>query len=409
VGNAPTGWLMQGQCATVSIQGSAWLPPPGLQGAYHLGAVVDPSNNFQELIEDNNSSSGYRIGVGSAPDFVIASVTGPTSVQDGQPLTAQVTVCNHGTQPGDAYVELYLSADAIIRTNTGPGPMEDMLLGGAPSGTLFPGRCATVPIQGWAYTPPPGLQGAYHLGAVVDPSNNFQELIEDNNSSSGYRIGVGSAPDFVITSVTGPTSVQDGQPITAQVTVCNQGTNSGDSQVELYLSADSVIRTNTTPGPMEDSFVGNAPTGWLMQGQCATIPIQGSAWLPPPGLQGAYHLGAVVDPSNNRQELIEDNNSSSGYRIGVGSAPDFVITSVTGPTSVQDGQPLTAQVTVCNQGTNSGDAQVELYLSADATIRTNTTPGPMEDSFVGNAPTGWLMQGQCATVPIQGSAWLPPP
>ncbi|WP_275899254.1 CARDB domain-containing protein, partial [Pyxidicoccus caerfyrddinensis] len=137
---------------------------------------------------------------------------------------------------------------------------------------------------------------AYHLGAVVDPSNNRQELIEDNNSSSGYRIGVGNRPDFVITSVTGPTSVQDGQPLTAQVTVCNQGTNSGDSQVELYLSADAIIRTNTTPGPMEDSFVGNAPTGWLMQGQCATVSIQGSAWLPPPGLQGAYHLGAVVDP-----------------------------------------------------------------------------------------------------------------
>ena len=115
---------------------------------------------------------------------------------------------------------------------------------------------------------------------------------------------MGNAPDFVITSVTGPTSVQDGQPLTAQVTVCNQGTTSGDAQVELYLSADATIRTNSGPGPMEDSIVGGAPSGWLFQGQCATVPIQGPAWLPPPGLQGAYHLGAIVDPSNNRQELI---------------------------------------------------------------------------------------------------------
>ena len=43
---------------------------------------------------------------------------------------------------------------------------------------------------------------------------------------------------------------------------------------------------------------------------------------------------------------------------------------------------------VSNQGTVSGDANVELYLSADATIRTNSGPGTMEDSFVGNAPSG---------------------
>ncbi|WP_164021941.1 CARDB domain-containing protein, partial [Pyxidicoccus trucidator] len=170
---------------------------------------------------------------------------------------------------------------------------------------------------------------------------------------------------------------EDGQPLIAQVTVCNHGTTSGDSHVELYLSADAIIRTNTAPGPMEDSFVGGAPSGPLYPGQCATVPVQGNAWLPPPGIEGPYHLGAVVDPSNNRPELLEDNNSSSGYRIGVGDAPDFVVTSVTGPTSVQDGQPLTAQVTVCNHGTRPGDTLVELYLSADATIRTNTAPGPM--------------------------------
>ncbi|MFP2907113.1 CARDB domain-containing protein, partial [Pyxidicoccus sp. 3LFB2] len=409
VGTAPTGWLRQGQCATVPIQGPAWLPPPGLQGAYHLGAVVDPTNYRPELIEDNNTSSGYRIGVGNAPDFVITGVKGPTSVQDGQPLTAQVTVCNQGTQPSDSQVELYLSADSVIRTNTTPGPMEDSFVGTAPTGPLFPGQCATVPVQGPALLPPPGLQGAYHLGALVDPFNHRQEFFEDNNTSSGYRIGVGSRPDFVVTSVTGPTSVLDGQPLTAQVTVCNHGTQAEEAQVELYLSTDAAIRTNTTPGPMEDSLVGNAPTGPLYPGRCVTVPIQGQAWLPSPGLQGAYHLGAVVDSFNHRPELIEDNNASSGYRIGVGNRSDFVITSVTGPTSVQDGQPLTAQVKVCNQGTQSDEAQVELYLSADATIRTNIVPGPMEDSFVGNAATGWLKQGQCATVPIQGSAWLPPP
>ncbi|WP_275899196.1 CARDB domain-containing protein, partial [Pyxidicoccus caerfyrddinensis] len=323
-GNEYLGYLPPGVCDTRTVS----VSPAPSEGAWYLGALADPYDIEFESDESNNSRLSGPMGVGYGPDFLVTAVEGPTSVQSGQSLAARVTVCNQGTSPGNPQVELYLSADEFIQPSGGPGPQEDMLVGGAPSDTLFPGRCATVPIQGQAYTPPPGTDGAYHLGAVVDPQHVQDELIEDNNTSSGYRIGVGSAPDFVITSVTGPTSVQDGQPLTAQVTVCNQGTNSGDSQVELYLSEDGYIQPNTGPGPLEDSFVGNAPTGWLMQGQCATVPIQGQAYTPPPGFQGAYHLGAVVDPSNNRQELIEDNNSSSGYRIGVGNRPDFVITSV---------------------------------------------------------------------------------
>ncbi|MFP2905757.1 CARDB domain-containing protein, partial [Pyxidicoccus sp. 3LFB2] len=334
------GYLPPGGCDTRTVP----VSPAPSEGAWYVGALADPYGIEFESDESNNSRLSGPMGVGYGPDFLVTTVEGPASARSGQNLTARVTVCNQGTSPGNTQVELYLSADDIIQPYGGPGPQEDMFVGGAPSDPLSPGQCATVSIQGQAYLPPPGTDGAFHLGAVVDPQHMRDELIEDNNTSSGYRIGVGNRPDFVVTHVKGPTSVQDGQPLTAQVTVCNQGTEPDDAQVELYLSEDGYIQPNTTPGPVEDALVGSAHTGWLRQGQCTTVSIQGPAYLPPPGLQGAYHLGAVVDPTNNRPELIEDNNASSGYRIGVGNRPDFVIASVTGPTSVQDGQPLTAQV-----------------------------------------------------------------
>jgi subtilase family serine protease len=350
-----------------------------------------------ELIEDNNSFAGYRMGVGSRADFLITSVTGPASAQSGQSITTQVTVCNQGTQPDSSEVEVYLSADSTIRANAPPGPLEDSFVGSAPTGYLNPGQCSTVSVSGNAYMPPPGFEGAYYVGAVVDPYNSRTELLEDNNAKAGYRMGMGNRPDFIVTSVTGPASTQSGKAITTQVTVCNQGTQPDSSDVAVYLSADSTIRANVPPGSPEDSFVGSAPTGYLNPGQCSTVPVSGNAYLPPPGTEGPYYVGAVVDPYSSRTELIEDNNTKAGYRIGVGYKADFLITAVTGPYSVKPGTAFTVNTTVCNRGQRTDTTDVELYLSADSTIRVPTPPQPPEDFYLGVLTGLSLSPGACTT------------
>jgi subtilase family serine protease len=409
LGTSSTGLLYPGQCSFVSTWGNVSLPPPGVEGPHYLGAAVNPYGYQSELVVDNNIEVPHRLGVGVRPDFLVKSVTGPSSVQADQSLSGQVTVCNQGTEPGSTQVEVYLSADTFLQ----PGPGEDSLVGGSfPTGHLFPGQCSTLPFWGSATLPFPGAEGAWYLGAVVDPSDNQAELIADNNANAGYLLGVGNAPDFVIKSVTGPSSVMPGQQLTAQVQVCNQGTASGSTEVELWLSADTHFRApGPSSSPLQDTWVGMAPTGHLYPGQCATVPVWGNANLPPPGMEGAYHLGAVVDPMDNRLELIADNNVHAGYRIGVGGWSDFVIKSVTGPASAIPGQPITAQVTVCNQGTQPDNTEVEVYLSADTTF---LTPGPwtpwgeqMVDVLVGTAPTGPVFPGQCVTVPVNGPAERP--
>jgi subtilase family serine protease len=381
-GSAFVSFLNAGQCTTVTVNGSAGVPP----GAYTLGAIVDPQNWVPELIESNNATAGTAIGVGWGPDLVVSSVSGPPSVIPGGSLASTVTVCNQGTAPSPGVqVDAYLSVDATITTSdfdTGSTTWVNPLDAGA---------CATVTLMGWANAP----QGVYSLGAIVDPQNQVQELLESNNATAGGLVGVGWGPDLVVSSISGPPSVLPNSPLPLSITVCNQGTEpSPGTQVNAYLSADATIT------PM-DTAVGGATVDGLGAGQCETVTVNGYSpgyWLS----QGAYTLGAIVDPMNWVPELIETNNTTAGGLVGFGNGPDLVVSSVSGSPSVTSGGSFAATVTVCNQGTvTSPSAQVDVYLSADATITT-------ADFDAGSIFTNWLDAGACTTVTVPCNAGVPP-
>ncbi|MDC0712361.1 CARDB domain-containing protein [Stigmatella sp. ncwal1] len=400
LGGVSTGSLAPGQCQSLLVPGSSWSSPPG---AYSLVAVVDPKNDWPELIEDNNRLTGGRIGIGSGADFVVSAVTGPKSALQNQTITASVTVCNQGTQSDSTRVEIFLSSDPVISPPVPPGPPADFLLGSVNTPSLAPEQCQTLSVSGSAWSPAPG---AYYLGAVADPQNSRTELIEDNNSLAGSRIGIGSGADFVVTAVTGPKSASQSQSMTASVTVCNQGTLSDSTWVEVFLSSDAVISPSVPPGPPTDFLLGGTATRILSPGQCQTLMVSGSAWSPAPG---AYYLGAVADPQNDWPELIEDNNSLAGSRIGIGSGADFVVVALTGPKSAQQNQPITVSVAVCNQGTLSESTRVEVLVSSDTVISPAQPPGPPADVLLGSVNTPVLAPGYCQTLQVSGIAWSPAP
>ncbi|HEX8826061.1 MAG TPA: CARDB domain-containing protein, partial [Archangium sp.] len=360
-------YLSPGQCQTLTHSVSAWVPS---EGAWYLGAVVDPGNFRPEAREDNNALAGTRMGIGHNPDFVVTSVKGPASTMPGQQFTAKVTVCNQGTQGGSTEAELYLSADATITPTNSPDPSTDQPVGYLPIHYLNPGQCQTLTQSVSAWVP---SEGAWYVGAAVDPGNYRPELIDDNNTLAGTLMGVGHRPDFVVTTVKGPASVMPGQQFNATVTVCNQGTQADSTQVELYLSSDATITPTNSPDPSTDQPLGYVYGNYLEPGQCRTLTQSFSAWVPS---SGPWYLGAVADPVNSRPELIEDNNTLAGTRVGIGNNPDFVVTSVTGPASVRHNDPFTATVTVCNQGTVGDSTEVELYLSKDDIITPTYMPDP---------------------------------
>ncbi|WP_309895417.1 CARDB domain-containing protein [Archangium sp.] len=398
LGMMPTQYLNPGQCQTLSKPVYAYVSS---EGAWYLGAAADPGSYRPELHEDNNTLAGTRMGVGNKADFIVTSVTGPASVLPNQSFTATVTVCNQGTVADSTDVEFYLSSDAVITRPMPPGPMMDQPLGMISTSYLNPGQCQTLTRSVNAYVP---SEGVWYLGAGADPGNYRPELLEDNNTLAGTRMGMGNKPDFIVTEVTGPVSVKMGQSFTATVTVCNQGTTGDSTDVELYLSSDATITPAMPPGPMTDQPLGMMPVDYLNPGQCQTLTRSVYASVM---TEGPWYLGAAVDPGGYRPELLEDNNTLAGTRMGVGNKPDFVVTSVTGPASVKPGQPFTATVTVCNQGTMGDSTDVELYLSSDAVITPAVPPGPPTDQPVGMVPVGYLNPGQCQTSSLSSNAYVP--
>jgi subtilase family serine protease len=429
IGQVHTPPLYAGQCVTRSVQAHALLPQDAQgEGAYHLGAIVDPVQSEQELREDNNTFIRGLLGVGTRADLVVTAVTGPTSVQEDAEFTARVTVCNPGTAPSNpSLVELYLSMDTELSYPSLPGqsmqvPFDQRTIGSVQLPSLVPGQCLTRSVPSFAYRPLDGpfMGGAYHLSAIVDPYLSEQELREDNNAFVGERMGVGGMPDLVVTAVKAPASVRDGEPFTATVTVCNHGGGYpfGTGQVDLYLSTDATL---TVPNPQDPElpgdqrWVGSAQLLYPYRGLCKEVRIQASALLPQEamGAQGAYHLGAIVDPQGAMQELREDNNAFVGGLMGVGARADLVVTELKAPASVRDGASFTASVTVCNQGTepvSSGSSDVELYLSTDATLSAPNPQGPAlpgDQRLIGALPLPSLLAGQCVTRDVEVSALLP--
>jgi subtilase family serine protease len=395
------GELEPGQCKTQQLVTGAWAPH---DGTWYLGAVVDPGNYEHEFIETNNALASKPFGIGYRADFVIQAVSGPASVKPGDPFTVDVTVCNQGTTSAPVDVQVVLSEDTTIRFSyNGPPENQDLLLNGFYLESLPAGQCRTQQVQTATSVP---HEGAWYLGAVADPGHSENEFLETNNTLAGKAIGIGHLADFTVTAVNGPASARPGDLLTATVTVCNQGTVSGSTQVQLVLSADTTIRfSNNGPPHEQDLPLTSFPTGTLASGQCTTQQVQTSAQPPQ---EGAWYLGAVADPGNSVQELMETNNTRASKVLGIGLQADFTITTVSGPASVRPGDPFTAKVTVCNQGTVSGSTEVQLVVSADTTLRFSYDgPSFEEDYPLDSFPTGTLAAGQCTTQQVQTYAYAP--
>jgi subtilase family serine protease len=376
VGSAPTGLLHSKQCATLHVQtrGSVQVS----EGLWYLGAVIDSDGTVSEVSETNNSRVGTRMAMGSGAELVVSRVSAPASVSPSEQFETEVEVCNSGTESAAAEVEVYVSADAVLTA-------EDLKVGGGSAGLLREGQCRTLKIPSTVGAP----RGQWYVAAWVDRAQAVPELVESNNTQVGERTAVEDGPDFLVASVSGPASIPSGsaEPMSVTATVCNQGNVAATAQVEAYLSADSVLTA-------ADVLVGSAPVETLAPGQCAPVSIRGAASVG----NGLWHLTAWVDRVNAVPERVEGNNTRFGSRVPAGSAPDLVVTEVSGPVSVAVAQPVRASATVCNPGTAaSPTAAVSFFLSLDASITAT-------DALLGSTSVPELQAGACAPVELTGLA-----
>jgi subtilase family serine protease len=344
LGIAPVWDLAPGGCRRVGVFGAA----PGVNGRHVLGARADFFQYVYEGDETNNAAAGSALAVGYEPDLVVERVRGPATAAPGAQVAIDVRVCNRGQSPvWGVDVELYLSEDGVITA-------ADMPIGWVQTGYLEPGDCddTTGTASFW------GDPGPHVLGAIVDPYAWITELDEDNNARAGGTLHIGWDPDLVITAIDGPPSAMPGQQVSVAVTACNQGqAPSGFAEIVIHVSDDDQL------DPMVDPMVGYAFLPDLQPGACATTQASVSLYYGPPG---GVRLGAVVDPWSYVLEIIEDNNSHLGERVGVGYGPDLVVAGVSGPPSSWPYEDFQAAARVCNQGqSHSPGTSVRIHMEDD--------------------------------------------
>jgi subtilase family serine protease len=319
------------------------------------------------------------IATSGEPDLWVSSVVGPPSATSASGYFVTVTACNQGSGSAESAVKLYLSKDTRIGS-------EDTLVGSAPTGSLHPRQCTALHVR--TSSPVSVPSGLWHLGAVIDPGDTVEEVSETNNTRAGARMAIGSGADLQLARVSAPAHLSPASRFEAAVEVCNTGTASGSSDVDVYLSADMAVT-------LADTWVGSGSTGPLREGQCTTLTIPATAQVP----AGTWHVAAWVDRASTVAELVESNNTRSGTRVVVDNGPDFTVASVMGPDSLPLGasEPIVLTATVCNEGNVGAATQVEAYLSADSVVAAT-------DLLVGSAPVEHLEPGQCAPVRIRGAA-----
>lgn len=398
------GSIPAGSCRFDTATVPALLPPPGGHGAYRLGGIADHLNHLLELNEGNNRFAGPTLNIGPGRDLVITSVTGPYSAQPGQEINVRARVCNYGTEStSGADLRFYLSHDQVIDgTIEHPGPSSDAFLGSTVlSSNLAPGACHEVSAQVTADYPGPYVDGAYHLGAIVDEGNTIVELNDANNELIGARMGVGNLPDLVVTEIIAPANVPANEALEIRAVICNRGTAPAALvEASIYASLDEEIDGGFEfPVGSADSFLGTVSSPeTLFPGQCRSM--SGPMFsTPPPGYADLrFHLGAIVDEYQQIPEFDDTNNLLVQGRMGIGLGPDLVVTSISAPPSAQSGQTIAVEAKICNQGTQTSlPARINLYTSADTSIR-RIVDGQVSDTLLATLETGTLSPGRCRKV-----------
>jgi uncharacterized protein (TIGR03382 family) len=242
----------------------------------------------------------------------------------------EVTVVNDGPKAvPSTSVDLVISRDLIFDDADFPvGTIPDVAV---------PGRSQTT--VGISLALPRALDpGTYYLLARVDPENEVEEFVEDDNVGGAFRFLVRTPrPDLAIESIAAPTSATPGTLVAVDLTVANLGNlDVADVPYWIVLSDNEAISAQDLKiheGLVSVGWMQTAEITDLVQVPLDAVPV------------GTYYLGAVIDPENQVVEANELNN--------LGKAPgEFRLTAAelriatTLPAELQVGAPYCVPLVV---------------------------------------------------------------
>lgn len=293
--------------------------------------VVDPENLIGESGEANNRTmkwlypeATYELVLNS-PDIQAT----PARVEYYQSVTVTSTVANLGT------VDTF-------------GVVVDFFLEGESSRYHLATRYVDIPAGGakslefvWLADHPGENQS---LTVVVDPSNAFAELVEDNNQAATLlSVQQTSRANLMIRHEdirVSPSPALEGADATISISLSNTGFSSVQNAVVEFYSAK--------PDNSEKTLLGREVVPLLEAGGTTSV---SHLWTKVP-VTGDRIVSILVDPDNVLEEITKDDNQAF-TELNILTLPDLTISanSITlSPPYPKEGEALTVQVAVQNNG-----------------------------------------------------------
>jgi subtilase family serine protease len=318
------------------------IPVATAAGTYFIIARADADEAVTELSETNNSDA-HEIIVGG--DLVLHSLTAPIVGTPGTIIKIRDTTKNIGAQVGATTTRYVLSLDAVL--DAGDLVLASRTVPALASGGLSTGPYFSVTIP--AGTPP----GTYSIIARADANEAIAEADEINNTVSHF-IEIGF--DLSIATLSSPVATAAGTSLSVTDTTRNVGTAPAPpSATAFFLSTTMALGPDAIPIGVR-AVPDLAPNA----SSVATTPV-----VIPAGLGGDFYVIALANADAGIGIGVGNNVKTKTLRVG----PDFVVSSVSGPSSAIVGTTITVGDSTRNTASVDAPASTTTYfLSPTSTL-----------------------------------------
>ncbi|MFW5833807.1 MAG: CARDB domain-containing protein, partial [Pseudomonadota bacterium] len=394
--------------------------PARIQGVYNLVVASD----YQERVETVNSANN-RLSSGTLivtyrerPSLQVTEASGPTApVTAGTVIDAQWTVANLGNAAtpggGSRWNDgIYLSLDNQLDGG-------DVLLGTRQNGSAL--DIGDNYTSNASFTLPGDIAGNVFLIVKPDTGGRVDQIPMAGVDYVAIPLAIEAVPvpppDLVMTLVSAPPEVFDGNSFTVRWTVDNRGigpTQSGFWTDTVWLTYGPG-RPDSSRGDFKLGTFGH--NGVLEVGDAYT---NSASVQVPEGVRGQFFITVWTNSSNHIFETQLETNVNpeapndlvgSNYRtvpLSVLRQPsaDLVVTEVSAPETGKGGETVTLRWTVENQGAVATDLDRwvdSVYRSSEATL---DTPGGRATRVFAAPNFGTLAPGQSYTQEVTFT--LPP-
>jgi serine protease AprX len=345
----------------VALSGHVTIPEGAVDATVSIDAIDDLLYEASETVvvtvastQDYNASSPSSgvvtiLSDDLPPDLVVTAISGPTVAAAGATINVTVTTRNQGSGPAPAsQTGFYLSANNTWSSS-------DLYLAERAIPALGAGASDAASIS--LEIPAGTLAGTYFIVSRADWTSVIEESNELNNVKATSALKVG--PDLLVSSLTGPTTANAGDPIVVSDTTKNQGgATSPATTTAFYLSSNTTLDAS-------DVALGSRPVNPLAYN--ATHAAQTTLIIPAATGTGTYYVLAQADSANAAAEVLETNNVKASGAVKIGA--DLSITVLTMPSYVGVATVISVTDTTANIGaTDAPESTTSFYFSANTTL-----------------------------------------